>query len=71
VKAALTWIVLIILLSGAGLLGGRPGTAAFALSAFTLAFGVLAALILVAVARLGSPARGSSRRSGRSGLPGR
>jgi hypothetical protein len=52
VRAALHWIVLIVLLSGAGLLGGRAGTAAFVLSAGTLGVGVLAgAVLLVAVSR--------------------
>lgn len=69
-KAALTWIVLIILLSGAGLLGGQPGTAAFALSAFTLAIGVVAAAVLVVIARLGRPSRGSSAGSGPGGRQG-
>jgi hypothetical protein len=39
----LRWVVLIIVLSGGGLLAGRPGTAAFVLSAYTLGIGLLAA----------------------------
>ena len=50
-RAALHWIVLIVLLSGAGLLTGRAGTAAFALSAFTLGVGVLAGTVLLIVMR--------------------
>ncbi len=45
------WIVLIVLLSGAGLLAGQPGTAAYVLSALMLAAGVLAGAVVVALAR--------------------
>jgi len=48
----LRWIILIVLLSGAGLLAGRPGTGAFVLSAYTLGVGVLAGAVLLVLIRL-------------------
>ena len=45
-RSALSWVILVIVLSGAGLLAGRPGTAAFVLSAFTLGIGLLAGAAL-------------------------
>jgi len=51
VRALLGWVALIVLLSGAGLLAGRPGTPAFVLSAFTLGLGALAGAVLFAVIR--------------------
>ena len=50
-RAALHWIVLIVLLSGAGLLAGGPGTAAFTLSTLMLGVGVLAGAVLLTVIR--------------------
>ena len=50
-RAALHWIVLIVLLSAAGLLAGRAGTPAFVLSAGTLGVGVLAGAVLLMVVR--------------------
>ena len=50
-RAALHWIFLILLLSGAGLVAGRPGTAAFTLSALMLGVGVLAGAVLLRVIR--------------------
>lgn len=47
----LRWIVLVVLLSGAGLLAGRPGTAAFVLSGFTFGIGVLAGAVLLLLIR--------------------
>jgi hypothetical protein len=51
VSALLRWVVLIMLLSAAGLLAGRPGTAAFVLSAFTLGIGILAGGVLIVLIR--------------------
>lgn len=49
-RAALGWTVLIVLLSGAGLLAGRPDSGGFVLSAITLAAGLVAgAILLVAI----------------------
>ena len=50
-RAALHWIVLILLLSGAGLLAGGPGTATFTLSALMLGVGVLAGVVVLMVIR--------------------
>jgi hypothetical protein len=51
VKVLLSWIVLIVLLSGAGLLAGRPGTAGFVLSGLTLGIGVLAGAVVLVLIR--------------------
>jgi hypothetical protein len=51
VRTLLGWVVLIVLLSAAGLLAGRPGTATFVLSAGTLGVGLLAGAVLVALIR--------------------
>jgi hypothetical protein len=48
VRALLGWVVLIVLLSGAGLLAGSPGTPGFVLSAFTLGVGLVAGVVLLA-----------------------
>lgn len=50
-RAALGWIVLIVLLSGAGLLAGSPGTAGFTLSALMLGIGLLAGAVLLMIVR--------------------
>lgn len=50
-RAALTWIVFDVLLSGAGLLVTRPGTGAFILSGLMFAVGVLCGAALLAVRR--------------------
>jgi hypothetical protein len=52
VNLVLRWVVLIVLLSGAGLLAGRPGTAAYVLSGLTLLAGLLAGAALFAWTRL-------------------
>jgi uncharacterized membrane-anchored protein len=51
VRALLRWVVLIVLMSGAGLLAGRPGTGAFVLSAVTLGIGLLAGAVLIVLIR--------------------
>jgi len=52
VRMLLRWIILIVLLSAAGLLAGRPGTAGFVLSALTLGIGVVAGAVLLVLIRL-------------------
>jgi len=52
VRALLGWVVLIVLLSGAGLLAGSPSTPGFVLSAFTLGIGLIGAVVLLAWIRL-------------------
>jgi hypothetical protein len=51
VRVLLRWVVLIVLLSGAGLLAGRRGTGAFVLSAVTLGIGILAGAVLIVLIR--------------------
>jgi hypothetical protein len=48
-KSLLTWIVLIVLLSAAGLATGQPGTGGFVLSALMLAVGTLSGTVLIVV----------------------
>jgi hypothetical protein len=50
-RAALTWTVFVVLLSGAGMLASGPGTAGFVLSGLMLAVGLLAGAVLLAVLR--------------------
>ena len=50
-RAAVRWIALIVLLSGAGMLAGQPGTAAYVLSALMLAAGVVAGAVVMVVTR--------------------
>ena len=52
-RAALTWTVFVVLLSGAGLLVSDPGTAGFVLSGLMLAVGVVAGAALVVLLRAG------------------
>jgi hypothetical protein len=52
VRAALGWIVLIVLLSGAGLLAGKPDGGGFVLSALTFGAGLLAGAVLLVAIRL-------------------
>lgn len=51
-RAALGWIVLIVLLSGAGLLAGSPDSGGFVLSALTLGAGLAAGAVLLVTIRL-------------------
>lgn len=46
-RAALTWAVFVVLLSGAGLLAGEPGSAGFVLSGLMLAVGIVVGAVLV------------------------
>ena len=51
-RALLGWVVLIVLLSGAGLLAGSPGAPGFVLSALTLGVALVAGVVLLAWIRL-------------------
>jgi len=51
VRAALGWIVLILLLSGAGLLAGRPDSGGFVLSAITFGVAAVAGAVLLVTIR--------------------
>jgi hypothetical protein len=53
-RAALTWTVFIVLVSGTGLLVGRPGSAGFVLSGLMLAVGVLFGVVLLVLLRTAS-----------------
>ena len=53
-RAALTWTVFVVLLSGLGLLVGRPGSAGFVLSALMFAIGLVCGGTLFVVLRVRS-----------------
>ena len=51
-RVLLRWIILIVLLSGAGLLAGQPGTGAYVLSGLTLGLGVVAGAVVLVLIRI-------------------
>jgi hypothetical protein len=57
-RAAVTWTVFIVVLSGAGLLAAEPGTAGFVLSGLMFAVGVLVGLVLLVLLRFADRADG-------------